>query len=506
MTASPAVPATMPGPVFQTGRELKQGALVNTLAVVASNFRGIFTFLVARLLGPATLGTFSVAWATTDLLSKIGVFGLDNAVVALIGRSEAAGDHLRSRRLARLATALAVLQCAVVAGIFSLGVGLAGPVLGLDPRIAGATAIMLLALPGVALYRVSTSVSRAMKVMRHDIFSRGLTETVVTTLAFVGLFALGLTSYAPQVAVIAGTLASGLVAALLAASLFRDQPKGNRAGWLAEARGLLAFAAPISVYDLLNLLVMRIDVIMLAAFIGRAPGVTLTVVGIYGAVVEVAGGLRKVNQSFNPIFGPVIARVLARRDHFHAEEAFATVAQWMLWVLLPLVAVLTLAGGLILSIYGPDFIQGAPWLAIVGLACATNAFVALAETAIMVQRPRANLLNSAVTCAVAIGANLWLIPTFGVTGAAFGILVPYVVQGLLRYRTLRIDFGWKRPFRHVGAPLLAALGAGIPALLVRVRVGGVWGEVGGALVFLALFGATWLIYRRVRPLRELASA
>ena len=43
--------------------ELKRGAWTNLIAMLASNFRGIFTFLVARLLGPAALGIFSVAWA-----------------------------------------------------------------------------------------------------------------------------------------------------------------------------------------------------------------------------------------------------------------------------------------------------------------------------------------------------------------------------------------------------------------------------------------------------------
>src|ERR671935_2342798 len=81
--------------VDQTGAELKRGAIVNTIAMLASNLRGIFTFLIARLLGPAALGTFSVAWATTDLLSKLGVFGLDNTITTFVARAEARGEHRR---------------------------------------------------------------------------------------------------------------------------------------------------------------------------------------------------------------------------------------------------------------------------------------------------------------------------------------------------------------------------------------------------------------------------
>ena len=69
--APPVVDA--PAREDETGAELKRGAFLNTIAMLASNFRGIFIFLVARLLGPAALGTFSVAWANTDLASKIAV-------------------------------------------------------------------------------------------------------------------------------------------------------------------------------------------------------------------------------------------------------------------------------------------------------------------------------------------------------------------------------------------------------------------------------------------------
>src|SRR5436189_5171153 len=99
-----------PARVDQTGVELKRGAFLNTIAMLASNFRGIFTFLVARLLGPAALGIFSVAWSTTDIISKIGVLGLDNAITTFIARSEAVGDRARSRALFRIAVVLGVAQ------------------------------------------------------------------------------------------------------------------------------------------------------------------------------------------------------------------------------------------------------------------------------------------------------------------------------------------------------------------------------------------------------------
>src|SRR6266496_1657295 len=67
----PPQAADAPARVDETGVELKRGALLNTIAMLASNFRGVFIFLVARLLGAAALGTCSVAGATPALASKI---------------------------------------------------------------------------------------------------------------------------------------------------------------------------------------------------------------------------------------------------------------------------------------------------------------------------------------------------------------------------------------------------------------------------------------------------
>ncbi len=478
-----------------THSELKRGMFFNTLALLASNFRGVFTFLVARLLGAATLGVFLVAWATTDVLSKIAMFGLDNTIIAFIARSEAAGQRARSRALFHLAVSLAVGQSALIAGLAILLVQFAGKKMGLDAQMSAVLSVMVCALPGVTLYRICTAVSRGMKVMNHDIFSRGLTESTVTTLAFLGTVALGWKTFGPAVAAVIGTGASGLVALALAASLFRSAPSSSGVvSYRAEARRLLTFAASISGYDLINSLIVRLDVIMLGCFIGRAPGVTLSAVGIYGAVVEVGGGLRKVNQAFNPIFAPLIAGMTAHGEQEDAAAAFARVAQWMLWILLPLYAVMVLAGSVILGIYGPTFPQGALWLNVVALACGTNCFVGLAETVIMVQRPRINLFNSAITVIGALSANLWLIKSLGVIGAAFGILLSYLLLGVLRHRALRVVFGWQKPWHNIAPPVVAAIIAALPAAICRILVHGAMGQVISAVVFLAVFGVQWCLH------------
>lgn len=481
-----------PARVDQTGVELKRGAFLNTIAMLAANFRGIFTFLVARLLGPAALGVYSVAWSTTDIISKIGVLGLDNAIITFIARSEAVGDRARSRTLFRIAIVLGVAQSIITAVVVILALRFFNSRLHVKPQMLSALALVLCAMPGLALYRISTAVSRGMKVMQHDIYSRGITEPIVTTLAFLLAVTVGFKESSPEVAAVVGSAASGLIALALATTLFRHVPvQADVVSPFREARSLVAYAAPISIYQLINTLISRLDLILLGYFVGRAPGVTLATVGVYSAVIGTANGLRRVNQTFNPIFAPVVAGMTVKGDHQIAAATYARLAQWMLWILLPCVAVLSLAGSTILLIYGPAFWQGGRWLGLVALASATNAFVSLGETVIMVQRPHLNLLHSAITCVVAFAGLLWLIPRFGPLGAAVGILLPYIVQGILRYATLRWVFHWKDSWSDIRSPLIAAGIAIVPALICRGFLSGIVGQVTSAAVFLAVFGVQW---------------
>jgi hypothetical protein len=76
-------------------------------------------------------------------------------------------------------------------------------------------------------------------------------------------------------------------------------------------------------------------------------------------------------------------------------------------------------------------------------------------------------------------------------GAAFGILLPYLVQGTLRYVTLRWVFHWKDSWSDIRPPLLAAAIALLPAIVCRVLLSGIIAQVTSAAVFLAIFGVQW---------------
>jgi O-antigen/teichoic acid export membrane protein len=462
------------------------------LVLVASNFRAVFTFLIARVLGEAALGRFGLAFATVDLLSRVASLGLESAVVPFVARAEARGHRGRTRRLfaGSVAVGLAVSALVVAAGV---------PALLWFARTRGADAFtgggawMLFALPGMVVARICTGVSRGLLVMRSEFYSRGLGETWITTGVFALAVALGVRDLAPALAVVCGATGGAVIALALASHAVASSPRRPANPEAASGRGadggLLRFSLPIALSGLLNTLAQRVDVLILGVFVNRAPGVTIESFGVFCAAVEIAGGLRKVRQVFDPILVPVAA---ARHvtDGRALRQTVAGPARWVLAGQLPIVGVLTLAGGAVLAIYGPAFRAGWLWLALLSLAHATNSFGGLVETLLMIERPSLNLLNAAVTVAVQALAAVLLIPAVGVTGAAVAMCVGFAVQGALRFVELRHVFGWSWPWRSLARPAAAFAIAFAPAVALRV-LGGPGLEVPSGVVLLAGYALAW---------------
>ena len=159
---------------------------------------------------------------------------------------------------------------------------------------------------------------------------------------------------------------------------------------------------------------------------------------------------------------------------------------------LPYIGALIIAGGAILSIYGPGFRTAAMWLMLLALAHGTNLFAGLVETLLMIERPDLNLINAGITVVLQVGAAVILIPRIGATGAALATCIGFGVQGVLRFVELRHVFGWSWPWGALARPVTAFTTAFATAGLVRViSPATIPAEVGAGLLFLAIYAATW---------------
>jgi O-antigen/teichoic acid export membrane protein len=471
------------------GLVLAKGGAVTGLAYLASLFRAIFTILVAWTLGATALGTLALAWSLADLLSKLGTFGIDTTVLILTARQRELGDVAGAAEVLKKSIAWGLLLSGAVAFLGIAGLQLFGSTFGQSGELARASSVMLLALPGIALYRISNGASRGMWQPQHDFYSHGLTETFSTIAMFAVALGLGFGALAPIVATLSACWASGLVAFYLALSVFRSGPRTRAVP--GQSRKLLAASFPVALNNLLIILMQRMNILLLGALVGRVPGLTLGTLGIYAAAFELSNLFRKLQQSFGPMFTPVIAAALAHHDRPRMERAFGQLARWMLAAQLPFLALFIVSGGLILCSYGPDYRIGAVWLALLGLANVLGTFAALAGATMVAVRPSSNLLTSLLALPPQLVLTLLLVRWAGPTGAALAALASYLLQSGIRYWEMKRVFRWECPWYDLAKPCAAFFAGLIPAAAIRFFWSGLVAELTAGLIFLGLYFFAW---------------
>lgn len=479
----------------QSGPMLLRAIVTNAFALGVGALGALFTLMVARLLGEATLGGFALAWATADLLSKVGTLGLDQGTTAMVARRQAAGDGAGVRAVFRTAVATGLALSAFVAGMAWLGLGWLGSITRQAPEIVTAQRVMLLALPGVALYRIANGASRGMGIMKHDAVSGGLLKNLTSVIALVAFVWLGL----PQVlgtmdtavlAAVAGFTVAGAAAYVLARGALGEITSGSGG---ASARGLFPLSMAAAATGLANLAMMRMDVLVLGMFVDRAPGLSAAAFGIYCAAAEIAGITRKVRQAAEAPFLHAVATAEGSGRLGEERSAVGNVARWTLAASLVVAACLGLGAPLWLGLFGSGFQQAAGILVLLVTAHWVGSYFGPAEGLLLLRRPVLNLVNSTLGVVTYLLLCLALVPRMGATGAAVAAVATFCEVALLRLAELRM-LGTHWPWRRLRGVLSAFLVALAPALVFRVVLPGWTSSAAAVVCFVVVFLAALVLW------------
>jgi len=154
-------------------------------------------------------------------------------------------------------------------------------------------------------------------------------------------------------------------------------------------------------------------------------------VGIYGAVDRVIPIINLPLISINSIFPPMIAELYGKRDLAKLESLYKVETKWAISLGLPFFLVLSIFARPIMSIFGSGFAEGA--VVLIMLSVAQMIVVSAGsqgQVLMMTGRQNLTLINNVFFAVTNIILNYFLIPRYGIIGAA--------VSGLICTGTLNI--------------------------------------------------------------------
>jgi len=415
-------------------RDIVRGTLVNFLGVIARSLNFIFFIILGRFYGSELTGLYLLSWASVDVFSKLAIMGLDRGVLTLAAKHDAADDKTGVYRVIAQSLFIGCIASVVMIIVVQL---LAEPIaiwIYKQPELALPLRIMGFGMLFWMISAILLFSTRALRIMKYEVLVKSVSEPIVLLGGAILFYYLGLGILGLALAFLLSTLTGAILATIVFARELPIEKVAEQFFSKEKRRNLINFSAPIGIYDMLNLLLQRIDMFMLGYF------VPISMVGIYGIAEEAAFTIKKVRQSFDPIFIPVISAASERGDMEGAKQQYRQVSRWILLLDLALLGIFVLCAESIMAIFSAEFTVGASTLILLSLSIVINGTFGISELFILIKNPMINLFNTIGTILINVLLNIILIPRYGMAGAALAITISYIFMNAARLLEVYIMF------------------------------------------------------------------
>lgn len=445
-----------------------KGSLVNVLGRFGRLSKSLYYLVITRFVGAEVLGLYTLGWSLVDLFSKFGLFGLDRGVIRFVSQRHSDGDAEGAHRVIGQALALGLIASLLAtAGVWVAAPWVAASVFH-QSALSPVVRILALAIPFIVVSLILLSALRAVRVMKFDVYVRSIAEPFVLLVTAVALCALGWT--VPGLAFAYLTAAAG---GLVFSTRFFSRifaPSRCISGMAGSPlrSPIVAFSTPILFDDALSVLMSRLGLFVVAMFLPAAS------VGVYAATAGVAEVVKNVRQAVDPIFAPVASGLAHKKEKGRLAALFSSVTRWVLVLDLAFLMGVGMWGGAILSAFGPAFAAGFWGLVFLTFGHAVSGVFGSAETILLAAgRSGLNLLNTAFFVIVSVGLHLFLIPRYGVSGAALATALSQTLINLLRVVEVGVLMDI-HPFRRSLLKPVVAAALAFPAGLSLLSLGSPW--------------------------------
>jgi O-antigen/teichoic acid export membrane protein len=383
----------------------------------------VVSFLLARLLGPEGRGVYTVLVLVPTTLFALGQLGLTSAMVFHAGRAARLADLERQT----LVLGLGVSTLVVAAALLILP-ALEPSMLRLAPPDLLRIALVAVPLRLIATLAGSVLYGRQMFRAYNLILALQSVLSVLLVLVLVGLIGGGVDG---ALAAYLLFLAFGTVAVVLYLDGVRraDDRVAARTdpsaagGTAVSAREILSYGLRLYPATIGTFFGYRADVFLLGWLLASA-----SEIGIYAVAVSLAELVFNVPDAVSTVFFPRIATA----SRAEADQLAPAMARMTILVTAAAAVAIIPAAWIALSVLLPAFLGGMPALIVI-LPGIVTLSVAKVLTSYLsgIERLAPVTIAAMASLIINVVANLVLIPTFGIVGAAGASLVSYTAYAIL---------------------------------------------------------------------------
>jgi len=406
-------------------KKIAKGAGLIFLGIFISKLLGyIYRLIIARI-GTELYGLFNLGLAVYSFALSFALFGVHIGALRFISFYK--GRNQREKEIGTIFTAsqIILILSIIVSLLLIIGSKFIAHYIFKKDELRGIILILAFVLPLNSLSELAVSIMRAYNKIEYEVFTKNIFENLVKIIftfifLFLGMKLLGLT--------IAFGIAIALTTFMLIFLVFKKIIKKIPSPLsTANYSDILKLSWPLSLAGFTTLILTITDTLMLGFFRASSE------VGVYNAAVPTAQLLFIVPFAFMILFIPVLTELFAKSEWDEFRNSYLSTSKWISLLNIPILFFLITFSSQILNIlFGKDYVGGATALTLLSLGMffvhssshSRGIFTVIGKT-------RTTFINTIIVALFNVTLNLFLIPSYGINGAALATSLSLLLLGFL---------------------------------------------------------------------------
>jgi len=384
----------------------------------------LWLIILTRFLSPDDYGLFVLGQAVANLALIFVLFGTHRALDRFIPFYQSSGEPGKTKALITRLFSLAFFLSLLVSTVVFFCSDFISLTIFKKPGLPGVMEIIVLSIPLLAFIQLVVYTFIGYKELRYSIYIQQFAAPLLYVITGSVVFAAGygLLGWTWMYILSLGGAAS-LAAIFFHRHIGRTLKKVKKAP--ISFSKILNYSWPLSINSIMLLFMGQIDFLFLGYYRSS------TEVGVYRVYIYLAVILALVMQSFAKIYKPVISEQIARHNPSRVNFVFKRVSKWIF--------IINAFGMMIFLIFGHDIIRifftekylvaPAALLIFVAGRFVNSAFGPEGMTLEAFGNTKLLMINSLIMVATNLGLDFWLVPKYGIYGAAIATSVSGILGG-----------------------------------------------------------------------------
>jgi O-antigen/teichoic acid export membrane protein len=421
---------------------LSGSGLVMAFKVAGAGAGYVFAYLITSNYGAETFGVFELSLTVLTIATVFGSLGLDGALVRFIPEfvEKKAPEHPRKVYVYALSLALPFsMVLAALLYVFSddLALKFGNELLGVPFRV---TAFLV---PFSTWFGINAEAFRGMRHMvEYSIFQRG-TVILLAIAAFFCFkyFTIELDDHlVPLIAFGIGLILLTLISGTSTPRRLSQIISYNSSDRLIEPleiRPLLIVAFPMLMSTSMFMIMNWTDTIMIGYYRDEAQ------VGVYRLAFKVANLITFTQFAISSIAAPMFSSFFAKNDLEGMKRITRDIGYMNLAISTPVFIMMLIFPSFVLDFFGKEFSAGVAPLIVLAIGQIINAICGpVMYILTMTGKEKKARNNIIVASVINLGLNLYLIPIYGLMGAASATAISTVVWNILAVIQIKKEYGF----------------------------------------------------------------